>query len=122
MAVVERQTWLGVLLTGAVLVAAWACQTKSPVEPTPPPPACTFALSATSLSFGAAAGEASLTVSAAPGSAWTAASDRGWMTVTGGASGAGTGAVTVTLTANTGSDPRIGTLTIAGQSVAVRQD
>lgn len=110
------------LLAAVVLVTVWACETKSPVEPTRPPATCTFTLSSTSLSLGPAEGKASLTVSAEASCAWTAASDRGWMTIAAGASGTGPGVVTVMLTANPGPDPRTATLTIAGQAVAVRQD
>jgi hypothetical protein len=44
------------------------------------------------------------------------------MTIGSGASGAGNGTVTVSLTANANTAERTGTLTVAGQSVAVRQD
>lgn len=43
------------------------------------------------------------------------------MSITGGASSTGTGVVSVNVTANVGTDVRTGTLTIAGQSVAVAQ-
>ena len=44
------------------------------------------------------------------------------MTITSGSSGTGNGAVSVSLTPNTNVAERTGTLTIAGQSVAVRED
>jgi len=43
------------------------------------------------------------------------------MAITGGGSSTGTGVVSVGVTANTGTDSRTGTLTIAGQAVAVTQ-
>jgi hypothetical protein len=44
------------------------------------------------------------------------------MSIISGSSGTGNGTVTVSLTANEGTDVRSGTLNVAGQSVAVRQD
>ena len=97
-----------------------ACGENS--SPTQPPPSCSYSLSSSSLSFGAPAGSGSITVTAAAQCSWTASSDRGWMGITSGASGAGNGVVGVSLTANTNTTERTGTLTIAGHSVAVRQD
>ena len=110
------------LLVGLVAVCPMfaACDNGSPTEPTPA--ACTYTLSASSLSFGASGGSNSVTVSTASHCAWTAASDRGWMTIASGASGTGNGAVSVNVTANSTDAVRTGTLTIAGQSVSVRED
>ena len=63
-----------------------------------------------------------MTVTTGTSCTWTAVSDRGWMAITSGVSGTGSGAVAVNLTANANTTERSGTLTIAGQSVAVRQD
>src|SRR5262249_53623319 len=86
----------------------------------PPPTTCSFTLSASSLSFGAGGGMESVSGTSAVQCAWTGASDRDWMTA--GAGGTGSGAVSVTVTANHSADPRSGTLTIAGHTVAVHQD
>jgi hypothetical protein len=109
------------MITGAAIAALWACAEKSPTGPTPPAP-CTFSLSQSSLSFDASGGSVSVAVTTAAGCAWTAASDRGWMTIGTGASGTGPGTVAVSVTANANTSERTGTLTIAGQAVAVRQD
>jgi hypothetical protein len=100
---------------------AWACEHKSPIEPTPPPATCTFTLSETSLTFGAVASPGSVNVWTAASCVWTATSARGWMTITAGATGTGPGTVSVALTANTSPDARTGGLTIAGRAVAVTQ-
>lgn len=105
----------------AAVVIQWACSEKSPTGPTPPA-ACTFSVAPSALSFGSSAGSAAVTVTTAAACAWTAASDRGWMTVASGASGAGPGTVGVSVTANAAADVRTGSLTVAGQAVAVRQD
>lgn len=110
-----------VVLVGAASVIGWACGSKSPTQPSPPA-ACSFSLSSSSLSFGASGGSASITVSTGAQCTWTAASDRGWMSVGSGASGSGPGTVNVAVTANPNADTRSGTLTVAGQAVPVSQD
>lgn len=101
-------------------VALSACDKSSPTEPTPAP--CTFTLSTSSLSFNASGGSNSVTVSAASHCTWSAASDRAWMSITSGASGSGDGVVNISVTPNPTDGVRTGTLTIAGQSVSVRED
>ena len=107
---------LSVLLAAATL----ACSKSSPTEPTPAP--CTYTLSTSSLSFEATGGSNSVTVSAASHCAWTASSDRGWMSITSGASGSGGGTVNVTVSSNPTNAVRTGTLTIAGLAVSVQED
>ena len=57
-----------------------------------------------------------MTVSTASGCAWTTTSNASWISITSGASGSGNGAVSFSVTANTGA-ARTGTLTIAGRDV-----
>ncbi|MGH9843470.1 MAG: BACON domain-containing protein, partial [Blastocatellia bacterium] len=83
---------------------------------------CNFSLSAPSQTFPNTETVGTVNVTAAPGTcAWTAASNSDWITVTGGASGAGNGAVRFSLTPNTTNSPRAGTITIAGRSFNVTQ-
>ena len=84
------------------------------------PAICTFTVSPTTISAGAAAGTATVTVTAGTACAWTAASNDAFITVTSGASGTGNGTVAVAIAANSGA-ARTGTLTIAGQTVTVSQ-
>jgi hypothetical protein len=97
-----------------------ACGHDSPTEPSPGP--CSFTLSPSSLSFGAGGGPGSVSVTTASHCTWTAVSDRGWMSITSGASGTGSGMVNVNLTPNPSETTRTGTLTIAGQTVAVQEE
>ena len=113
-----RSSTLAVLLL--LGLPLWACHKSSPTEPRPP--ACTFSVSKTSLSFGAAGGSDSVNVATASNCAWSAASNTGWMTISGGASGTGNGVVQVAVTANSTESARTGTLTIAGVSVTVNED
>lgn len=105
------------IATGSVVAG---CGHDSPTEPSPGP--CTFTLAATSLSLGASGGPGSVNVTTASHCTWSAASDRGWMSITSGASGTGSGVVNVSLTANSSEAARTGTLTVAGQNVAVTQE
>ena len=108
-------------LAATLLAMLPACgESNSPIEPSPGP--CSYSLSASSLSFGVSGGPGSVNVTAASHCTWTAASDRGWMTITSGSSGTGNGVVSVSVTPNPNTTERTGTLTIAGQSVAVRED
>ena len=84
---------------------------------------CNYTLGATSTTVGAAGVVgATVGVTATPGCAWTAVSNSpGFITVTGGAGGTGSGAVTYSVAAN-GGPFRSGTMTIAGQTFTVGQN
>lgn len=106
-------------LVSLALLHLSGCGDGSPTEPAP---SCSFTLSTASLALGAGGGTSTVSVSTAAGCSWTAASDRSWVTIAGGSTGAGSGSVTVVVSANEAADARSGTLTIAGHSVAVTQD
>ena len=55
-------------------------------------------------------------------SAWSAVSNASWITITSGSSGTGNGTVTYSVSSNTGSSVRIGTLTIGGQTYTISQN
>ena len=80
---------------------------------------CTYALSATNTAA-ANGGVGTVTVTAGPGCAWTAASNAGWLTLTGGTAGIGSATVHYLIATNQG-PVRSGTLTIAGQTFTVNQ-
>ena len=109
------------LVATALGLGVWACgESGSPTQPSPA--TCSYSLSISSLSFGASGGTGSVAITAPGHCSWTAASDRGWMSITSAANGSGNGVVNVALTPNTTSSARTGTLTIAGQSVAVTEE
>jgi len=82
---------------------------------TPP----TFSISPTSQSFDSNGGSGSVTVTS--DSSWTAASDASWITINSGSSGSGNGTVNYTVSANSSTSQRTGTITIAGQTFTVTQ-
>lgn len=82
---------------------------------------CDYAISSTSQSFPAAGGSGGpITVTTSAGCTWTARTTDSWITVLGGATGTGNGAVTFTVAANTG-PARAGSITIAGLTLSVTQ-
>ena len=84
---------------------------------------CDYTLTPTSQTILATGGTGSSGVTALAGCAWTAVSNNtSWLTITGGASGNGDGTVSFSVTANTSTQQRTGTLTIAGQTFTVTQN
>jgi hypothetical protein len=81
---------------------------------------CTFALSAGGQAFPVPGGTGSVNVTTASGCSWTASNTLSWVTIIGGASGTGNGAVTYQVAVNTGG-ARSGSLNLAGLPFAVEQ-
>lgn len=81
---------------------------------------CTFTLDPTSQSLPSSGGTGSFTVNASnPACSWTASTPDSWITITGGASGTGTG--TVSYSVGSTAPIRTGTITAAGQTFTVNQ-
>jgi hypothetical protein len=83
--------------------------------------ACTPSISPPSQSVEATGGTGNSTVTVSSGCLWTAVSNNAWITVSSGASSSGSGTVTFSIAANTGTTSRTGTLTIAGSTFTVTQ-
>ena len=84
--------------------------------------ACTFSMAPVRANFSSAGGTGTVNVSAGAGCGWTAISGDSWITVTGGSSGSGNGAVTYSVTPYSGRQgTRNGRMTIAGQTFTVKQ-
>lgn len=81
---------------------------------------CQFALSPNAGVAPAAGGSVAFTVITDPGCLWNAVSNLGWAAVTTGATGSGTGTVTLTVQPNSG-PPRSGTVTAAGLTFNLSQ-
>lgn len=82
---------------------------------------CQFTLGSNSASFSPGGGSGGVDVRASSAlCTWTAASDADWITITAGASGRGSTAVSFTVAPTTG-PPRTATLTIAGLAFSVTQ-
>ena len=85
------------------------------------PPQCSYQISPTSATFKRKGGTGSISVSASSVCGWTAVSNASWITITSGASGSGNGSVSYSLSTNRTGRSRNGTITIAGQTFAVKQ-
>jgi len=86
-----------------------------------PPGACTYSISPANQPFGSTGGIGSVNVTTASGCSWTTTSKASWIKITSGSSGAGNGVVYYSVSANTKTSSRTGTLTIAGQGCTVTQ-
>ncbi|MDQ1612242.1 MAG: hypothetical protein QOG00_2173 [Pyrinomonadaceae bacterium] len=86
-----------------------------------PRAACTYSISPTSRTSPAAGETLNVNVTTQAGCAWTAATNNSFITVTAGASGSGNGTVTLTIASNNSGVPRVGTATIAGQTLTITQ-
>ena len=104
-------------IVAAISVAAATCGGS----PSGPAPVCSIAISPSTADFGSTGGTGTVTVSAPAGCSWNATAGASWITITGGASGSGPGTVTYTLSTHTGTDQRTAPVTVAGQTLTVRQ-
>src|SRR5205085_12702790 len=81
---------------------------------------CTFRLSPTGASVGAASGTGNFAVTVENGCTWTAvSSDTSWLTTS--STGSGNGTVNYSFTQNTGTNQRSATITVGGQVYTVTQ-
>jgi hypothetical protein len=82
---------------------------------------CKNTLNTNSVSVGASRSTLTMNVTAAAGCAWSASSDSGWVTVTGGATGIGNGTVALALSENTSASSRVALVNIAGELLTINQ-
>ena len=82
---------------------------------------CNYSISPTSRSHGPGGESDTVWVSADPGCEWTASSNAGWLRIEWGDSGVGDDTVRYSVSPNTSSSPRTGTLSIAGHTLTVTQ-
>jgi len=87
----------------------------------PTPPSCVYTVSRMSITFPAAGGSDTVSVTTGRSCTWSSTSSAGWLAITSGNSGTGNGTVSVSAGAN-GPSSRSATLTVAGQTVAVSQE
>ncbi len=63
-----------------------------------------------------------VTLTMGPGVAWTAESNADWLTISSGASGSGSASISINIAANPRAESRVGTITVAGLTLTVRQE
>lgn len=82
---------------------------------------CTYAITPSKATFGAAGGPGSITMTSSAGCTWTAAPSDSWITITSG-SGSGNGTVTYTVAPYSGkAKKRNGSITVGGRTVTIQQ-
>ena len=84
--------------------------------------ACTYSLSPGSNNFDSNGGGASFGMTSPTGCAWTASSSDGWVTITAGGSGSGSGTISYTVASNPTINARSATITAGGQVYSITQD
>jgi M6 family metalloprotease-like protein len=82
---------------------------------------CSYSLGSQGQNFDAAGGTGIAGITTGSACSWTASSDTGWLTITGGSSGVGNGSVAFSVAALTTTTARTGHLTIGGQTFTVQQ-
>jgi hypothetical protein len=94
----------------------------TPAPPTPTPaPNCHFVLTPPSIVLTTSGSSGSFIVSTAEGCNWQAVSSAGWLTISSGPSGVGTGTVRYTVAANPSSADRLATIRIGTSTFGVSQ-
>jgi hypothetical protein len=83
--------------------------------------ACSYALSASSTTFGSAGGSGTVTISTSSSCGWTMTSGDAWIVIAGGASGQGSGTAAFNVSANAGAASRTGLIHVADQTVSITQ-
>jgi len=82
---------------------------------------CTYSISPPSKHFGPTGGTGTINVTTQAGCSWTAVSHADWITITGGSSGTDSGIVYYSVSENSSTSSRTGTITIADQTFIVTQ-
>jgi uncharacterized protein YkwD len=83
---------------------------------------CAVGAEPAAITLDAAAATRTVLVTAASSCAWTATSDAGWVSITGGSSGTGDGSVSLQVQANTSTTARSATLTVGDRTITVTQN
>jgi len=94
---------------------------SGPASVTTPACGCDYRITPTSAVSSAAGGTGSVAVTANNGCAWTASTSDVWITINSGASGSGSGNLAYSVSANSSSNPRTGSIVVAQQTVIVNQ-
>lgn len=103
------------------LAGTVACSKKEiPTSPTPTQTTCTYSISTTSFSMSGTGGTGTFSVTTGSTCTWSVSNNTSFVTVNPTSTQTGTGSVTFSVGENPG-DTRTGTLTIAGQNVAISQ-
>ena len=91
-------------------------------SPVPAPtPTCSFNVTPRSATFGSDGGAATIAVSSTSACAWTATASAGWIDITSGERGSGSGLVRYEVNDHKGKGTRTGSIVVAGITVTITQ-
>jgi uncharacterized repeat protein (TIGR02543 family) len=82
---------------------------------------CTYAISPTTQSLSSSGGAGTVSVTASSGCTWTAVSNSSWAIITSNSSGTASGTVNYSVSPNSATASRIGSMTIAGKTLTLNQ-
>lgn len=82
---------------------------------------CSYGVSPLSASLPVEGGSTTVTVTTTANCSWSSTSNATWLTITSGTSETGSGSTTIAVARNTSQDLRVGTVTVAGQTVQIGQ-
>jgi hypothetical protein len=102
----------------AVCLGTLACGNGNPNEPTP---VCSYTLSPSASTYSHEGGTGTIGVTTTAGCAWTAAASAGWIAISSGSSGTGSGSIAYSVPAHTAPDARTATISVSGQTHTVTQ-
>ncbi|MBV9405993.1 MAG: hypothetical protein JO211_11660, partial [Acidobacteriaceae bacterium] len=83
---------------------------------------CSYSLGQSGQHFASSGGSGNVSVSAGSGCAWMASANATWISITSGSSGSGNGTVNYTVSPNTSTQSRSGTISVEGQTFTISQD
>jgi hypothetical protein len=106
-----------VTLAAVIALVALACSKETPNQPT-----CSYALTLTAGTFSASGGPGAISLATGAGCTWTVSANSTWVSFPAGSSGSGPATIGFAVAANATTEARQATLTVAGQSLAVKQD
>lgn len=86
-----------------------------------PPVSCTYSISPASQSFSASGGTGSVAVTTQGSCNWSASTTAAWISIVSGTTGIGSGTVSYSVAANTGTAQRTAAMTIAGRIFTISQ-
>ncbi len=108
-------------LSNAVGFGQYTIAYEAGTQPPPPPLTCTYSLSSATASFRASGGTGRVSITTQSNCSWTAKSNVTWITITNGSSRTGSGRLNYSVSPNTSTVNRTGTMTIAGKTYTVKQ-
>lgn len=98
-----------------------AASTPAPSPAPAPAPACTFNVTPRSATFGSDGGAGAIAVTSTNACAWTATRSGGWIDITSGDRGSGSGLVLYEVDRHKGKGTRGGSIVVAGITVTITQ-